>query len=217
MSEAGEESVGVRMLSREEIVRMFESSGAIRHGHFELSSGLHSGTYVQCALVLQYPRLAERLGAALAHLFSDARIDVVVSPALGGVVIGQEVARALPQTKDRVQGGVPAIFVERDASGMMTLRRGFSLQPDQHVLVVEDVWTTGGSTREAIQVVEEHGGRVVAAGALIDRSGGKIEFDVEAQALLDLPIASYEPEECPLCREGSAAMKPGSRFVRTAP
>jgi orotate phosphoribosyltransferase len=204
------------MLSREELLRIFESAGAIRHGHFELSSGLHSGMYVQCALVLQYPRFAEKLGHALASLFSDAVIGAVVSPALGGLVIGQEVARALPEPKGSVGGGVPAIFVERDASGTMTLRRGFSLQPDQHVLVIEDVWTTGGSTLETIQVVEEAGGRVVAAGALIDRSGGKIEFPVEYQALLDLPIASYEPEECPLCREGGAAVKPGSRFVRSA-
>jgi len=203
------------MLSREELLRTFESAGAIRHGHFELSSGLHSGMYVQCALVLQYPRFAEKLGHALASLFSDAVIGAVVSPALGGVVIGQEVARALPEPKGTVGGGVPAIFVERDASGTMTLRRGFSLQPDQHVLVIEDVWTTGGSTLETIQVVEEAGGRVVAAGALIDRSGGKIEFPVESQALLDLPIASYEPEECPLCREGGVAVKPGSRFVRS--
>jgi orotate phosphoribosyltransferase len=204
------------MLTREEMLRMFESTGAIRHGHFELSSGLHSGTYVQCALVLQYPRFAEKLGQALAALFSDARIDAVVSPALGGVVIGQEVARALPAPKDALGGGVPALFVERDGSGTMTMRRGFSLRPDQHILVVEDVWTTGASTLEAIQVVEEAGGRVIAAGALIDRSGGKIEFPVEAQALLGLPIASYEPEDCPLCREGSAAVKPGSRFMRSA-
>jgi orotate phosphoribosyltransferase len=204
------------MLSREEILRMFESSGAIRHGHFELSSGLHSGTYLQCALVLQYPRYAEKLGQALAALFSDVHIDAVVSPAMGGVIIGQEVARALPELKGST-GGVPALFVERDASGTMTLRRGFSLRPDQHILVVEDVWTTGGSTLEAIQVVEEAGGRVVGAGALIDRSGGKIEFPVESQSLLDLPIASYDPEDCPSCREGSAAVKPGSRFVRSAP
>ena len=195
---------------------MFEGAGAIRHGHFELTSGLHSGTYVQCAQVLQYPRFAEKLGHALAALFSDATIEVVVSPALGGVVIGQEVARALPESKTTTAGGVPALFAERDASGTMTLRRGFSLRADQHVLVIEDVWTTGGSTLETIQVVEEAGGRVVAAGALIDRSGGSVEFPVEAQALLDLPIASYAPEDCPLCREGSVAVKPGSRFARSA-
>jgi orotate phosphoribosyltransferase len=185
------------MFTREELLRTFEAAGAIRHGHFELSSGLHSGTYVQCALVLQYPVFAEKLGRALAALFSDARIDVVVSPALGGVILGHEVARALPPLKDAIGGGVPAIFVERDGSGTMTLRRGFTLKPDQHVLVVEDVWTTGGSTDETIHVVEEAGGRVIAAGALIDRS--------------------YEPEDCPLCRQGSAAVKPGSRFVRSAP
>ena len=138
------------MLKREELLRMFESAGAIRHGHFELSSGLHSGTYVQCAQVLQYPRFAEKLGHALAALFSDATIEVVVSPAMGGVIVGQEVARALPELRTGlVGGGIPAIFVERDASGTMTLRRGFSLRADQHVLIVEDVWTTGGSTLEA--------------------------------------------------------------------
>jgi len=205
------------MLTREELLKMFEVAGAIRHGHFELSSGLHSATYVQCALALQYPRFAERLGQALAALFSDARIDAVVSPALGGLIIGQEVARALPSPKDTIGGGVPALFVERDASGTMALRRGFTLQPDQHVLVVEDVWTTGGSTQETIHVVEEVGGRVVAVGALIDRSGGQIEFPVESNALVELQIASYEPEDCPLCRQGSVAAKPGSRFARSAP
>jgi len=208
------------MSATDEYVKIFETAGAIRHGHFELSSGLHSASYVQCALVLQYPRFAEKLGRALAGLFSDAVIEAVVSPALGGVIIGQEVARALPEPRgqDSVSGGgVPALFVERDGSGTMTMRRGFSLRPDQHVLVVEDVWTTGGSTQEAIRVVQEAGGRVVAVGALMDRSGGTIDFPVESQALLNLPIASYEPDECPLCREGSAAVKPGSRFVRSAP
>src|SRR5580765_7347901 len=204
------------MLKREELLKMFETAGAIRHGHFELSSGLHSGMYVQCALVLQYPRFAEKLGQALAALFSDARIDAVVSPAIGGLIIGQEVARSLPEPKSSLGAGVPALFVERDSSGMMTLRRGFSLKPDQHVLVVEDVWTTGGSTLEAIRVVEEAGARVVAAGALMDRSGGKVDFEVEAQSLIQLPIANFEEDNCPLCRQGSVAVKPGSRFVRTA-
>jgi orotate phosphoribosyltransferase len=207
------------MHATEDLLKIFTTAGAIRHGHFELSSGLHSGTYVQCALVLQYPRFAEKLGQALAALFADARIEAVVSPALGGVIIGQEVARALPEplAKAALGGGVPALFVERDGSGTMVMRRGFELRPDQRVLVVEDVWTTGGSTQEAIHVVQEVGGRVVAAAALIDRSGGKIDFPVKAQALLDLPIASCEPDDCPLCREGSAAIKPGSRFVRSSP
>jgi orotate phosphoribosyltransferase len=205
------------MLKREEILKIFETAGAIRHGHFELSSGRHSGSYVQCALVLQYPRFAEKLGRALAELFSDVRLDAVVSPAIGGLIIGQEVARALPDQNSDVGAGVPALFVERDASGMMTLRRGFEIRPDQHVLVIEDVWTTGGSTMETIHVVEEAGGRVMGAGALIDRSGGTIDFEVEAQSLLQMPLTHYEPEDCPLCRQGSVALKPGSRFARTAP
>lgn len=208
------------MASRDELLKIFEAAGAIRHGHFELSSGRHSGVYVQCAQVLQYPRFAEKLGSALAALFANAEIEVVVSPAMGGLIIGQEVARALPETSSNMVvagGGVPAMFVERDGSGTMVMRRGFALRPEQRVLVVEDVWTTGGSTQEAIQVVQEAGGRVVAAAALIDRSGGNIDFPVKAQALLDLPIASYEPEDCPLCREGSASIKPGSRFVRSTP
>src|SRR5438445_2886824 len=184
------------MLKREELLMLFETAGAIRRGHFELSSGLHSGTYVQCALVLQYPRFAEKLGQALAALFSDAKIDAVVSPAMGGLIIGQEVARALPEPKKSAGGGVPALFVERDGSGMMTLRRGFSLAPDQHVLVVEDVWTTGASTQETIRVVEEAGARVVAAGALIDRRGGEIDFEVEYQTLIQLPVPMSDAGVC---------------------
>lgn len=208
------------MADREELLKIFEAAGAVKHGHFELSSGLHSAMYVQCALALAYPRFAERLGTELAAKFAADSIETVVSPALGGLIIGQEVARALPEpsaARSEVGGGVPALFAERDASGQMVMRRGFSLRPGQRVLVVEDVWTTGGSTLEAIRVVQEMGGEVVAAGALIDRSGGTIAFPVKAQALVSLPIASYKPEECPLCKEGSKAVKPGSRFVRSAP
>jgi orotate phosphoribosyltransferase len=206
------------MLKREELTAMFESAGAIRHGHFELSSGLHSGMYVQCALVLQYPRFAEKLGQSLAALFGDTELDAVVSPAMGGLIIGQEVARALPEGKssggEPAGAGVPAIFVERDANGAMSMRRGFSLGAEARVLIIEDVWTTGGSTREAMRVVEELDGRVVAAGALIDRSGVAAKLGVTARALLDLAIPSYAQKDCPLCADGGVAVKPGSRFVR---
>jgi orotate phosphoribosyltransferase len=197
----------------EAIVRMLEGVGAIRQGHFELSSGLHSGTYVQCAMVLQYPEYADQLGRALAAEFLDLRIDCVASPALGGVILGHEVARAVPARP----GGRPvrAIFVERDKTGTLNLRRGFSIEPDEHILVVEDVWTTGGSTFETIRVLEEAGGRVVAAGALIDRSAGRIELPVRTEALIELKIESFDASTCPLCLDGGQAVKPGSRFVRS--
>jgi orotate phosphoribosyltransferase len=194
---------------------MLEDVGAIRQGHFELTSGLHSGTYVQCALVLQYPQYADQLGRALAAEFLDLRVDCVVSPALGGVILGHEVARAVPPRSDGAP--VRAIFVERDKTGALSLRRGFRVEPDEHILVVEDVWTTGGSTCETIRVLEEAGARVVAAGALIDRSNGKIELPVRTEALIELRIESFDPLECPLCRDGSMAIKPGSRFVRSNP
>src|ERR1700688_3355141 len=194
-------------------IQIFEEVGAIRHGHFELTSGLHSGTYVQCALVLQYPKYAEQLGRALAAEFLDLRVDCVASPALGGVILGHEVARAVPPRADGLP--VRAIFVERDKTGSLTLRRGFRVEPDEHVLVVEDVWTTGGSTCETIRVLEEAGARVVAAGALIDRSGGKIELPVRTEALMDLKIESYDASVCPLCAGGDTAVKPGSRFARS--
>jgi orotate phosphoribosyltransferase len=191
-----------------DVLKLLEEVGAIRHGHFELSSGRHSGTYVQCMMVLQHPQYAEQLGRRLAAEFNDLRVDCVASPAIGGIVLGHEVARAI---------GVRAIFAERDASGRMALRRGFAVKPSEQVLVVEDVWTTGGSTCETIRVVEEAGGRVVAAGALIDRSGGRLELAVRTEALLEMKMDSYPAAECPQCRSGSRAEKPGSRFARQAP
>jgi orotate phosphoribosyltransferase len=188
-----------------EIGQLLEKVGAVRHGHFELSSGRHSATYVQCALVLQHPELAERLGRALAEKLKDLQIECVVSPALGGILVGHEVGRAL---------GVRAIFVERDSSGQMALRRGFSLRNGERVLVVEDVWTTGGSTRETMGVVEQAGGRAVAAAALIDRSNGQIEWDVPAKALIEISIPSHEAFDCPLCHRGEPITKPGSHFAR---
>jgi len=189
----------------EDVHKILEAAGAIRHGHFDLSSGLHSPTYIQCAMVLQHPQHAEQLGRALAAEFHDMTVDCVVSPALGGVILGHEVARAI---------GVRAMFTERDASGQLTLRRGFDMSAGERVLVIEDVWTTGGSTAATMRVVEEAGGRVVGVGALIDRSGGRMEFPVRAEALLEMKIPTYDANECPLCQSGSAAVKPGSRFAR---
>jgi orotate phosphoribosyltransferase len=188
----------------EEVRKIFEQVGAVRTGHFELSSGLHSGTYLQCALVLQYPQHAETLGRALAEHFKTSQISCVVAPAMGGITIGYEVARAL---------GVRSLWVERDRSGQMALRRGWELKPAERVLVVEDVWTTGGSTRETIGVVEQEGGQAVAAGALIDRTAGRIELAVPARALLEMQVPSYEPDGCPLCRAGGATTRPGSRHT----
>jgi len=195
-------------MKRDDILKLLESVGAIRQGHYELSSGRHSGTYIQCALVLAYPPHAELLGGALASLFRDHAVECVMSPALGGVIIAHEVARAL---------GVRALFVERDRSGQMSLRRGFELKNGERVLVIEDVWTTGSSTRETMGVVEQEGGLVVAAGAIIDRSGGRLEWNVAARALLEMNVPSYEPDDCPLCRAGEIATRPGSRFSRAHP
>lgn len=194
-------------LSAEETEALLAECGALARGHFELSSGLHSPAFVQCALLLEEPRRARRVGRALARLLASLRPASVVSPALGGVVIGHEVAEAL---------GVPFRFSERK-DGLMTLRRGFRLEPGERVVVVEDVVTTGRSTREAAAAVEAAGGRVAAVGAIIDRSGEKAPFDVPFFHLLKLELPVWRPEECPLCREGGRAEKPGSRVGAGAP
>jgi orotate phosphoribosyltransferase len=180
---------------------LFERSGALLRGHFLLTSGLHSQVYLQCALVLQNPANAEQLGRALAEEFKDERIDAVVAPAVGGIIVAHEVARAL---------GVRGLFTEREA-GAMTLRRGFSLSAGERVLVVEDVVTTGGSTRETIDAVRQAGGVVVGAGSLVDRSGGAVDLGVRRTALVTLSVPTYDPADCPQCREGTPAVKPGSR------
>jgi orotate phosphoribosyltransferase len=190
-------------MHRDELLDLFRRSGALLEGHFRLSSGLHSSGYLQCALVLQDPRSAELLGAAIASRARGLRPTVVLSPALGGVVIGHEVARAL---------GVRAIFAERQ-DGVLTLRRGFTLSETDRVLVVEDVLTTGGSTRETMQVAAAAGGHVVGAAAIVDRSGGSASFDVPFVALLDIDLPAYQPESCPLCAKGLPVVKPGSRPV----
>ncbi len=188
------------------VLDIFRRTGAYLRGHFKLTSGLHSPEYLQCALVLQHPRHAERLGAelgvALRELAAPEEVAMVVSPAMGGLIIGHEVARAL---------GVPHIFTERDADGKMTLRRGFTLPEAAPVAVVEDVVTTGGSTREVVELIRAGGARPVAAGSVIDRSGGRADVGVPRVALATLEVVSYPPDDCPLCREGPPAIKPGSR------
>jgi orotate phosphoribosyltransferase len=188
-------------MTENEILDIFRKYSALLEGHFVLSSGLHSNRYVQCALVLQHPRVAEQLCSQLGEQLKHLGASTVAAPALGGVLVAHEVARAL---------GVRSIFTERQ-EGAMTLRRGFSLEPGEQVLVVEDVITTGLSTRETIQCIEQAGGKVVGAGSLIDRSGGTADLGLPKASLLTLQIQNHNPAECPMCREGSTAVKPGSR------
>jgi orotate phosphoribosyltransferase len=190
-------------VTRDELLDLYRRSGALLDGHFRLTSGLHSPGFMQCALVLQYPQHAESLGRALADRTRGLNPTVVLSPALGGVVIGQEVGRAL---------GVRAIFAER-LDGVLTLRRGFTLAPSDRVLVVEDVLTTGGSTRETMQVASAAGGQVVGAASIVNRSGTVPQFDVPFVALLEVALPTYEPANCPLCAQGLPVVKPGSRQV----
>jgi orotate phosphoribosyltransferase len=184
-----------------ETLERYEKRGALLRGHFRLTSGLHSDIYLQSALVLQHPEDAGALGAALAAAFRNDGVQTVLAPAIGGILVAHEVARAL---------GGRALFTERE-SGVMRLRRGFTLGPGERCLVVEDVITTGGSTREVVQCVEEHDGVVVGVGSLIDRSGGTATFPVKRVALATVTAATYPPESCPLCQRGSVAIKPGSR------
>ncbi|MGD0922585.1 MAG: orotate phosphoribosyltransferase [Terriglobia bacterium] len=188
-------------MTDKEILQIFREHGALLEGHFILSSGLHSDRYIQCALVLQHPRVAERLCSELAAKLHRLGATVVAAPALGGVIMSHEVARAL---------SLRALFTERQ-EGVMTLRRGFSLAAGEPTLVVEDVITTGGSTRETMAAVEQAGGKVVGVGALIDRSGGTVDLGVPKIALVTLSVQNYKPQECPLCQSGLPAIKPGSR------
>jgi orotate phosphoribosyltransferase len=191
------------MLTPEATLKILEDSGALLTGHFLLSSGQHSNRYIQCAQALMVPRYAEALGKSLAAHFSEANIDTVVGPALGGIIIAYEVARAL---------GVKAIFTERE-QGRMVLRRGFKIAPGERVLVVEDVLTTGGSVREVMAVVSEAGGTIAGVGALVNRNPENLALSVSLAALLTIAVTSFDPEKCPLCKEGIPAVKPGSKTI----
>lgn len=189
------------MINSERVVKIFENTGAMLTGHFLLTSGRHSDRYFQCARVLQHPRHCGALCRELAARFAGQGITAVVGPAMGGIVISYEVARAL---KAR------SLFAERE-NGKMTLRRGFSISQGEKVLVVEDVITTGGSVKEVIEAVREAGGQAAGAAVLVDRSGGEARLGVRTESLLEVPAVSYSPDQCPLCRQGIPFIKPGSR------
>lgn len=188
-------------MTEKETLALYEKTGALMRGHFRLTSGLHSDVYLQSALVLQFPEHAAALGAALAMPFRESAAATVLAPAIGGILVAHEVARAL---------GCRGLFTERE-NGVMTLRRGFALARGERCLIVEDVITTGGSTREVVTCVEQAGGVVVGVGSLIDRSGGVARFGVKRVALATVQARTWKPEECPLCKTGSPAIKPGSR------
>lgn len=197
-------------MNSDQVLKQFEASNALLTGHFVLSSGLHSPSYLQCALALQYPVDAAKFGRAIAESFAGNKyvndripldIDAVASPAIGGLIIGYAAAAAL---------NVRFIWTERQ-NGVMTLRRGFTIKPGERILVVEDVITTGGSTRECIKALEENGGMIVAAASIIDRSNGAADVGVRRISLARLDVPVYEPGDCPMCSLGDKAVKPGSR------
>lgn len=190
------------MLNNTQIEKIFNDSGALLDGHFKLTSGRHSDQYLQCAQVLKNPAYTEQLAQKLAAEFSDDKIELVVGPAMGGIIVAYELARQLQ---------VPGIFCERE-NKVMTLRRGFTIKPGQRVLVAEDVITTGGSVREVMDIVQAQGGKVVGVAVLADRSNGLVDFGVKQAAALTMDVKSWEEADCPLCKAGKIpAVKPGSR------
>ena len=191
-------------LTQDAVLELFRETRALLEGHFILTSGLHSGAYFQCAQVFQYPWHAETLCQDIADHFRDDKIDVVVSPAVGGIVVGQEIARLL---------GVRANFTER-VDGKMTFRRGFGISKGERVLLAEDVTTTGGSVKEVIESIKQAEGEVVAVTAVVDRSGGAAQFGVPYFSLAQMEVKNYPPESCPMCEAGGEAIKPGSRGLK---
>lgn len=189
-------------MTREELLSLFEELGALQTGHFQLTSGLHSGQYVQCAAVFEYPKIAGKIVEQLVgQLPTD--IDTIIAPAIGGINLGYEAARSL---------GCRFIFTERE-DGVMTLRRGFVLKPGEKVLVVEDVVTTGGSVKEVLEIARQHNCNIQGVASLVDRSQGKADFGVPFTPLISLTIETYRPEECPLCAAAQPITKPGSRKI----
>lgn len=191
------------MYTQEQVLEIFARTGVLLEGHFRLTSGLHAAKYLQCAQLLQYPNEAGPLCEQLADYFRDAGATVVAGPATGGIILAYEVAKSL---------GVKNIFGERE-NGVMTFRRGFKVEPADKVLVLEDVVTTGGSVRELIDCVRQAGAEVIGVASLVNRSGGRVDFGVPFKSLVTLDITTYQPDDCPMCKAGSVAYKPGSRQV----
>ncbi len=194
------------MLTQEEALEIYKKRNAYLHGHFQLSSGLHSEYYLQSALVLQYPHDAWMLCSSIAEHFKDIDIDVVIAPAMGGVLVSYDVARALGKN-------IKSIFAER-VEGKLTLRRGFSIDAKDRVLVVEDVVTTGKSVNETLELVRKYSSNIVGVGALVDRGGNFDPEGLDYFPLIKLNIVNYEPEHCPMCKKGIPVEKPGSRFIK---
>jgi len=193
------------MLSKREVLKIFKDADVLQSGHFQLSSGLHSNKYLQCAKVFQYPRYAKVLAEELARRFKKERVDLVIGPALGGIILSYEVARSLRKAR--------ALFAEREKE-KMSLRRGFKIEKGEKALVVEDVITTGGSVKEVIELVKELGGEVIGVGALVDRSGKRIDFGVKTKTLLKIRVENYKKEDCPLCKKDIPLLKPGGKDVK---
>lgn len=189
----------MEILQEKDVMKMLEETSAVMHGHFLLTSGLHSPMYVEKFNVLQHPKYTERLCQEIARRYADANVELVVGPVTGGILLAHEVGKAL---------GTRAIFTERE-NGKMTLRRGFQIPEGTRVLVVEDIVTTGGSVKEVMEVVKEHGGELVGVGLLVDRSGGKVDFGIRTEALLHLSVETFDPHNCPLCAEGKEFTKRG--------
>lgn len=188
-------------MKKEEVLNLFKETGALLEGHFRLTSGLHSPQYFQCAKVLQYPQHAQKLCWEIAYNFMTEKVDVVIGPALGGIVVAQEVARLI---------NARAIFAEREEN-KMTLRRGFEIKPGERVLVVEDVVTTGGSIMEVIGLSQQAGAQLIGVGFLVDRSQQRASFDVPKFSVIEMAVVTYQPDACPLCEKGLPLVKPGSR------
>ncbi|MCU0643185.1 MAG: orotate phosphoribosyltransferase [bacterium] len=188
-------------MSKEDVLKLFKETGALLEGHFLLTSGLHSPQYFQCAKVLQYPQHAQKLCWEIAYNYMSEKVNVVVGPALGGIIVAQEIARLI---------NARAIFSERE-NGKMTLRRGFEIKPNERVLVVEDVVTTGGSINEVIGLAKEAGAQLVGVGFLVDRSQDRIKFDMPKFSVIQMDVVTYQPDDCPICKKNVPLVKPGSR------